>query len=239
MAQTVLSHLFSFELVLVLYIYSNVFQTILPPLPVDSTVIFFVLSVGCGGLVILKEGIYLRGFSLVMAFLPYLVWAALSLAWTPSRQLVYEALQLLATVDLWMLIVGAMILAHKRARMVRFLTLTAVLAASRRLHGPHVYFVYGSFKYAGWDVGRVYNEWGRAVANGAIVLLILFLRSRFVSARQFLLGLLLGLCALFIFIASSRSALLILAVPTACSWRSTSPRSAGAASPCRAPSSSS
>jgi O-antigen ligase len=150
----------------------------------------------------------------VVAFVPYLLWAALSLAWTPSRQLVYDALQLLATVDLWMLIAGAMILAHKRTRMMRFLTLTAVLALIVAGMGLYVYFVYGSFKYAGWDVGRVYNEWGRAVANGAIVLLVLFLRSRFASARQLFLGGLLGLCALFIFIASSRSALLILAVPT-------------------------
>jgi O-antigen ligase len=80
--------------------------------------------------------------------------------------------------------------------------------------GLWVYAVYGSFKYAGWDVGRVYNEWGRAVATGAIVLLVLFLRSRFGSARQLLFGGLLGLCALFVFVASSRSALLILAVPT-------------------------
>ncbi len=76
LAQTVLGHLFSFEMVMVLYIYSNVFQTILPPLPIDSTIILFVLSIGIGGLVVLKEGIYLRGFSLVMAYLPYLFWAA-------------------------------------------------------------------------------------------------------------------------------------------------------------------
>lgn len=214
-ARTVLSHLFSFEMVLVLYIYSNVFQTILPPLPVDSTIVLFVLSIGFGGLVILKEGVYLRGFYLVMAFLPYLFWAALSLAWTPSRLLVYEALKLLATVDLWMLIAGAMIIAPKRARMMRFLTLTAGMALIVALLGLHVYFIYGSFKYAGWDVGRVYNEWGRAVATGSVVFLVLFLRSRFASARQLFLGVLLGLCTLFIFIASSRSALLVLAVPTA------------------------
>lgn len=213
-AQAIFNHLFSFEMVIVLYIYSNVFQVLLPELPVDSTIIFFLLSVGCGGLVLLREGVYLRGFYLVVAFLPYLLWAALSLAWTPSRQLVYENLQLLATVDLWMLIVGAMIIGHKRARMARFLTLCAVLSLIVAAMGLYVYFVYGSFKYAGWDVGRVYNEWGRAVATGAVVLLVLFLRSRFGSARQLLLGGLLALCALFIFVGSSRSALLVLAVPT-------------------------
>ena len=203
----------SFEMVVVLYLYSNVFQTLLPPLPVDTTVIFFLLTVGFGGLVILKEGIYLRGLYLAMAFLPYLLWAFASLAWTPSRQLVYQNLQLLFTVDLWLLITGAMIIAHKRERMMRFLTLLVIFSVIVAIMGTGIYALYGSFKYAGWDVGRVYNEWGRATANGAIVLLILFLRSRLLSARQLGLGLLLALCAAFLLIASSRSALLMLVVP--------------------------
>jgi O-antigen ligase len=212
-ALVALAHLFSFEMVLVLYIYSNFFQALLPPLPVDSTVVFFLLSIGFGGLVVLREGIYLRGFHLVVAFLPYLLWAALSLAWTPSRQFVYDSLQLHAVVNLWMLVAGAMVIAPKRQRMARFLALCAVLSLVVALIGLWIYFTYGSFKYAGWDVRRAYNEWGRAVANGAVVLLILFLRSRFGSARQLLFGGLLGLCALFIFVGSSRSALLVLAVP--------------------------
>jgi O-antigen ligase len=213
LAGTVLSTLLSFEMVVALYLYSNVFQVVLPPLPVDTTVVLFALSVALGGLVILREGIYLRGLYLVMAFMPYLLWAALSLAWTPSSKLVYDNLALLFTVDLWLLIVGAMILAHKRARMMRFLTLLAVLSLVVAAMGVYVYLVYGSFKYAGWDVTRVYNEWGRAVANGTIVLLILFLRSRFASARQLVLGTLLALCTFFILISSSRSSLLVVAAP--------------------------
>jgi O-antigen ligase len=203
----------SFEMVVVLYLYSNVFQPLLPPLPVDTTIVFFLLTVGFGGLVILKEGIYLRGLYLAMAFLPYLLWAFTSLAWTPSRQLVYENLKLLFTVDLWLLITGAMIIAHKRERMMRFLALLVVLSVIVAVMGIVIYALYGSFKYAGWDVGRVYNEWGRATANGAIVLLILFLRSRLLSARQLALGLLLAVCMAFILIASSRSALLMVVMP--------------------------
>lgn len=203
----------SFEMVVVLYLYSNVFQPLLPPLPLDTTVVFFLFSVGFGGLVVLREGIYLRGLYLSMAFLPYLLWAAASLAWTPSRQLVYENLQLLFTVDLWMLITGAMIIAHKRERMMRFLTLLTIFSVIVAIMGTGIYLRYGSFKYAGWDVGRVYNEWGRATANGTIVLLILFLRSRLASLRQLLFGLLLALCVVFLLIASSRSALLVVVVP--------------------------
>ena len=213
MPRIIVACLFSFEMIVVLYLYSNVFQVVLPPLPVDTTLVFFALSVLLGGLLILREGIYLRGLYLVAALVPYLLWASLSLAWTPSRTLVFESLKLLFTVDLWLLIVGAMILAHKRERMMRFLVLITIFSMIVAAMGVSVYLIYGSFKFAGWDVERVYNEWGRAVANGTIVLLILFLRSRFLSLRQIALGGVFGVCVLFILVASSRSALLVVAVP--------------------------
>ena len=211
--RTVLAHVFSFEMVVALYLYSNVFQVLLPPLPIDSTIVFFALSVALGGLLILREGVYIRGVYLVVALVPYLLWACLSLGWTPSRILVYDNLKKLLTVDLGLLIIGAMVLAHKRERMMRLLALITVFSLIVAAIGVSVYVIYGSFKFAGWDVKRVYNEWGRAVADGTIVLLILFLRSRFASLRQIVLGGLLGMCVLFILIASSRSALLVVAVP--------------------------
>lgn len=211
--RTAISAVVSFEMIVVLYIYSNVFQVLLPPLPVDTTVVFFLLSLGLGGLIILREGIYLRGLYLVMAFLPYLFWAILSLAWTPSRTLVYDNLKLLLTVDLGLLIVSAMVIAHKRERLVRLLTLIAAMSLFVAVLGLSVYLIYGSFKYAGWDVRRVYNEWGRAVGNGTVVFLILFLRSRLLSLRQLVLGVLVLLCVAFILVSSSRSALLSVVTP--------------------------
>jgi hypothetical protein len=73
--RTVFSHVFSFEMVVALYLYSNVFQVLLPPLPVDTTIVFFALSVALGGLLILREGIYVRGLYLTVALVPYLLWA--------------------------------------------------------------------------------------------------------------------------------------------------------------------
>ena len=213
LARTALSAIFSFEMIVVLYIYSNVFQVLLPKLPIDSTVIFFLLSIGCGSLIMLREGVYLRGLHLVMAYLPYLFWAFLSITWTLSRTMVFDNLKLLATVDLWMLILGGMIIANKRERVVRLMALIAMMALVVALVGIGIYIKYGSFKYAAWGVGRVYNEWGRGVTNGAVIILVLFLRSRFASLRQLVLGGLLGICTLFILVSSSRSALVSLAVP--------------------------
>lgn len=213
MLRTTLSSIFSFEMLVVLYIYSNVFQVLLPKLPINSTIIFFVLSVGFGGLIMLREGVYLRGLYLVMAYLPYLFWGFLSIAWTPSRTMVFDNLKLLATVDLAMLVLGGMVIANKRERVVRLMSLIVMMAMIVALLGIFIYIKFGSFKYASWGVGRVYNEWGRGVTNGGVVILILFLRSRFGSLRQLVLGGLLGICTLFILVSSSRSALVALAVP--------------------------
>jgi O-antigen ligase len=114
-----------------------------------------------------------------------------------------------------------MIVAHKRERMIRFLVLMVALSLIVALIGIYVYLVYGSFMFAKWENqsynwnrgGRVYNDWGRAAAYGATILLLLFLRARFASTRQLFFGVLLGICTYFVFIASSRSALLSLAIP--------------------------
>lgn len=211
----IISDLLSFEMIFLLFLYSNVFQVVLPKLPVDTTYVFLGLSLAAGGLVLLREGIYIRGFFLVMAILPYFAWLMLSLTWSISKGLAYDYLKIVLTANFWCLIAGAMIIAHKRERMLRFLRITIALSVIVAVMGIYIYQTYGSFKFAGWQgFGRVYNNWGRAVANGAVILLVLFLRSRFGSGRQLVLGALLALCTFFIFIASSRSALLSLAVPT-------------------------
>jgi O-antigen ligase len=211
--RTLLFDLCSFELMFLLFLYSNVFQFVLPPLPIDTTIVFLALSVAMGGIVVLREGVYVRGLVLVGAFIPYLLWLPLSATWSPSRILKVGYLETMFTVNLWCLIATAMIIGHKRERMVRFLKYMVVLSLLVAVIGVVIYFRYGSFKFAGWEDGRAYNQWGRAVVNGAVVLLFLFLRSRHFSLRQVVTGALLGLCTFFVFVASSRSALLSLVTP--------------------------
>ena len=212
--RTLISDLLSFEAVFLLFIYSDSLQVVLPWLPMDPSLPLFALSAAVGGIVILREGIYLRGTIVVAAFLPFLAWLTMSLQWTPSRILAYDYLKIMLTVNLWCVVAGAMIVAHKRERMLRFLKIMVGLSVLVALMGTYIYFVYGSFKYAGWeDVGRVYNQWGRSTANGTVVLLFLFLRSRVGTLRHLVTAGLLAICTFFILIASSRSALLSVMTP--------------------------
>ena len=72
--RTLLSDVFSFEMVYLAFFFSNQFELILPKLPVDLTVLFFGLTLVLGAVVVAREGIYLPGLLLVAALLPWLAW---------------------------------------------------------------------------------------------------------------------------------------------------------------------
>lgn len=212
--RTLLSDVCSFETVFLLFFFSNQFELILPKLPIDLTIVFLGLSVMLGAVVVLREGIYLPGLLVVTALLPWLAWVNASAMWTPSRIMVWEYLKLVNTVNLWCLIAGAMIIAHKRERMLRFLKVMIGISVLIAALGIQIYLVYGSFKFAGWEDGpRAYNSWGRAAVNGAVILTVLVLRSRLFSVHQIFTGSLLSLCVIFILVSGSRSALLSVATP--------------------------
>ncbi|MFZ1425975.1 MAG: O-antigen ligase family protein [Geminicoccaceae bacterium] len=212
--RTLLSDACSFEAVFLLYLYSNAFQLMLPKLPIDMTYIWLGLSALVGFAVIAREGFYLPGLVLCSAALPWLAWVNLSTLWTPSHLQVWTYLKLLNFVNVWCLIAGAMIIAHKRERMLRFMKIMIFFSVIVACVGAGIYIRYGSFKFAGWvDAGRVYNNWGRATANGAVILTLLALRARMFSMHQIFTGGLLAVCVFFILISSSRSALLCVATP--------------------------
>lgn len=212
--RTLLSDACSFEMVFMLFLYSNAFQVILPKMPVDLTYVWLGLSIILSVVVIVREGLYLPGLLLVAACLPWLLWLNLSVLWTPSHTQVWTYLKIVNIVNVWCLVAGAMVVAHKRERMLRFFKIMIFFSVIIALFGAQIYIRHGSFKFAGWvDAGRVYNNWGRAVANGAVILTLLTLRARMFSKHQLVTGGLLSLCIFFILVSSSRSALLCVATP--------------------------
>lgn len=211
--------LLSFEMVFMLYLFSNVFQFILPTMPVDLTYVWLAMSVIFGLSIILNSGIYLPGLTLVSSCLPWLLWTNASVLWTPSVTQAWTYLKIVNFVNVWCLIVGAMIISQKRERMLRFLKLMIIFSVVVAAIGVFIYLRYGSFKFAGWaGQGRVYNSWGRSVANGAVIMTVIFFRSHLFTLRQAVTSGLLGLCVLFVLISSSRSALLSVITPCIFYW---------------------
>lgn len=203
-------HVFSFEMVFALYFYSNAIKFVLPPLPGDETVIFAALSMAAGGVVILRQGIYLRGLPVVAAGLMLLGWAALSWGWSPSRVLAAKYLSFLFTFNLWCLITGALILAPSRERTVRFLGILLALSVLISLYGIFIYVYYGNFRFfSGFaGMGRMYLNWGYPAANGAIIAFVMLIFSRMFGLRQMAAAALCGICVVFLLIGSGRGPLL-------------------------------
>lgn len=206
--------LVSFETLFGLFLYSNVFQSVLPPLPVDLTLVFAAASVASAGLIILREGVYVRGLVVVCAVVPFLGWMLFSLGWTPSRVLAKTAIFGNLGINLWALVAGGLVMAHRHDRVQRFLTVLLALATVTAGLGLAIYLLYGSFKYAGWqDAGRVYNVWGRAAAMGAVIAFVGAFTARLGSLRQFASAGALALIVTFVLVAGSRSALLVAVLP--------------------------
>jgi O-antigen ligase len=212
LARRALHHLLSFELVFALYFYSNRLKFLLPPLPVDETVLLVALSLPIGLVVILREGIYLRGLGIVAATLLLFTWAALSWGWSPSRTLAATTLAYLFTFNLWCVIAGALIIAPSRERTLRFLVFLLALSLFIACYGLYIYVTYGTFRfYRGFidaNFSVMYLQWGYAASNGVIIAFALLISSRALSLRQLLAAGMLGVCVTFLLVGSGRGPLL-------------------------------
>jgi O-antigen ligase len=211
-----LYHLLSFEMVFALFLYSNQLKLFFPQFPIDETLVLMALGIPIGVAIILREGIYLRGLPIVAAGLVLFTWAALSWGWSPSRTLAKRTLTYVFTVDLWCLIVGALILAASRERTARFLAIVLGLSMIVAGYGLYIYATFGTFRffggYAFGDVSRAYLSWGYAVTNGAVIAFALAIFSRVLGVRQIVAAGLFAMATLFLLVGSGRGPLLATVV---------------------------
>ena len=200
----------SLEVLFGLCFYSNAVQFLLPPLPIDLTILLALPTVPWALWILAREGIYTRAVPLLMAYVLFLAWPTFSMWWTPSHLLAHRYLIYYWSIDLWFIVVGSLIFAHNRERATRFLLVLLTLSLVVAVAGCAVYVVKGDFRFAFKDTGptRLYNNWGYAVTAGAIVAFVATTRSRLLSLKQMFFAVGFFLCVFFLLIASSRGALL-------------------------------
>ena len=91
-ARWMLSQLLSFEALFVLFLYSNEIKVLLPPLPIDETVLFGALTMAVGAWLLSRAGLYLPGLVIVGTAFVFVAFALISYGWTPSKLLVKQRL---------------------------------------------------------------------------------------------------------------------------------------------------
>ena len=203
-------HLLSFEAALALFVYSNVLKSFLPDLPGDETLLFGLVAVAAGGVVVLRQGIYLRGLPLVVACLLFLGWAVLSLTWTPSKSNARSIVTFMLIFELPCVVLAALIVASSRERVLRLLAFVLAIGGGLALFGWFVHLLHGNIRfYRGFGaVQRAYYIWGYAIAEAAVVAFALLAASRTFSRQQLAAGALFAACASFLLVGTGRGPLL-------------------------------
>lgn len=203
-----LGYLFSFELLFLLFLYSNEIKMFFTWLPIDETLVFAGLSGLIGIWILIRRGIYVPGLPILLAAACFLFWIMLSYGWTPSSILARKSLLYIFTFNVWCVIAGALIIAADRERAARFFILSMLLAVVLAATGLYIDYNFGSFRYwQGWQelgVRRVYLGWGYTIADGAAVLLAFTLFTRFASLRQLLAAAGLTICLAFLLVGGAR-----------------------------------
>lgn len=214
-----LSALVSFEALFVLFLFAGRYKA--DPrfawVPVDLTVLFFLLSALAGMLILMRmRRIPRQGFAVVIAAVCFTVWMAASLAWTPGWAYAIEKTQRFAVLTLFAVGAGALIIAPDPARVRRFFLLIVMLGlwmATEALivyvNTPSAWFIY--------VLGGGYLGLGRVCGLAALVVLAAWLLDRNGPVRHLLLLGLFGMFGYVLLIGGGRGPLLatglVLLVP--------------------------
>jgi O-antigen ligase len=194
-----LSALVSFEALFVLFLFAGRYKG--DPrfawVPVDLTVLFFLLSALAGMLILMRmRRIPRQGFAVVVAAVCFTVWMAASLAWTPGWAYAIEKTQRFAVLTLFALGAGALIIAPDPVRVRRFFLLIVMLGTWMATEAL-IYYVNAPSAWFIHVLGGSYLGLGRVCGLAALVVLAAWLLDRNGPVRHLLL---LGLFATFCYV---------------------------------------
>jgi O-antigen ligase len=199
----------SFEAVVTLYMFAGMYKG--DPrfawIPVDPTVLFFALSILIGTLILVSKPLFRPGLPAVVAGLALVTWFAISLLWSPSQIYGPDKVFFMATLALWGLIAGAMIIAPDRTRLRRLFAVLVLASLVAALEAIAVYLEAGGGRL--WVGSGNYLLLGRLCGLGAEVVFVawLFMRRRFALYGLVCLGLF-GLFGFVLIIGGGRGPLI-------------------------------
>jgi O-antigen ligase len=215
--RAILKSIVSFEALLVLYLFASIYKS--DPrfawLPASATALFFALSVVVGSFIIVRSPIRKKSLPIIFAMVCLVVWLWVSLAWSPSRIYGPDKAFQMATLALWALIAGALIIAPDPERVRRLFTMILLLALWGGIDAILAYLVTGGPYRVTTVEGEVVGGHlilGRVCGPGALIALAGWLYGRGRIAGRLCLGLFLAL-GFVLAIGGGRGALLSTALP--------------------------
>jgi O-antigen ligase len=211
--RALLSSFISLEALLVLYMFAGLYKE--DPrfawIPYDPTGLFFALSVIVGTWIIVVSPIHKKGLPVMFGMVCLVTWFLVSLEWSPSRAYGPDKVFLMATLELWAVIVGALIIAPDPERVRRLFTLLLLFAIVVGIEALLSYAEKGGSIRRVTSVGG-YLLLGRLTGLGALVALFGWLYSPGRVAGWICLSLFFGL-AFVLSIGGGRGPLLATVLP--------------------------
>jgi O-antigen ligase len=217
-SRAVLGSLVSFEALLLLYMFAGLYKE--DPrfawIPADPTALFFALSVVVGSFIIVRKPIPKKSLPVIFAMVCLVTWLLVSVVWSPSRVYGPHKVFMMATLALWAVIAGALIIAPDPKRLRRLFTLLLLFSFWVGIEAVLAYAASGGEVYRVNSIDGAqrggYLLLGRICGPGALIALAAWLYSRDRMVGRFCLGLFLGL-GFVLAIGGGRGPLLSTAIP--------------------------
>ena len=203
----------SFEMAFVLFLNSDSFEILFFP-SVNASIPLLGLSMGLGVWALMREGLQIKGLQVLAAFVLLLIWIVVTYSWTNSVVIAKDRLNGLFLITLWTVIAGALVMANRRERVVRFLVFSVIVGVIIAAMGLQVAIELGTVQRFSEDA-RAHISWGRTVGPAVIVSFAIILFSKPLSLRQFVALGILGICLAYLLIAGGRGPFLACGVALA------------------------
>ena len=168
------TYLLSFETFFLLFLLAGIYKA--DPrfswVPVDLTLLFFVLSFLAGTWILIQRRfhIHYHGLNVALAGVAFIVWIVITLLWTPSSEYAVQKTLYIAILNLWSLIGAALIIAPEQHRVHRFMMVFVFFAIWLAIEAVSQY-VQGRTSWFVTVLGSNYLALGRVLSVAILIIL--------------------------------------------------------------------
>lgn len=191
--------IFSFEFIFMLFLYAGRFKGDLrfSWIPVDLTLLFFLISIVFGIYIVLRKrnGFTRSSIYILSSYLIFLVYIMLSLFWSTSQIYAIEKTLSMFTLVLWAITGSAVIIASEEKRLKRFLISILLMSLWIAVEALYVF----SNQTGGFInvLGGNYLSAGRSIGFGIIILITYIF---FVNMKKSTLLISISILTIFLFV---------------------------------------
>ena len=166
------SNIFSFETLFVLFLFSGIYKADyrFEWMPIDLTLLLFILSIISGFFILFQRDFKLKKYSweLILIGLSFVIYILSSIIWSPGVVYTINKACLFATLTFWSLIASSLIISNNTRRIKRFFVMLLIFSILVGFEGLRAYLESGG-KNTFSAFNANYLAFGRVIGIGFII----------------------------------------------------------------------